>query len=199
VNFAVWAPNAQSVALVADFNGWDARKNLMQKQIPSGIWELFVPGLKAGEKYKYRVRGQHGELLDKSDPVGFAAELPPRTASVVTDLSTHQWNDWQWMERRKNTNWLEKPISVYEVHLGSWKRDWNRHNGWMDYRTLAHDLVAYCQEMNYTHIELLPVSEHPYTGSWGYQTVGYFAATAAMARRRTSCISWITATSTASA
>ena len=177
VNFAVWAPNAQSVALVADFNGWDGRKHLMRKQIPSGIWELFVPGLKEGEKYKYRVRGEHGELIDKSDPVGFAAELPPRTASIVTDLTKHQWRDGDWMERRRHTNWLERPISVYECHLGSWKRDWNRHNGWIDYRTLAHELVAYCQEMHYTHIELLPVSEHPYTGSWGYQTVGYFAAT----------------------
>jgi 1,4-alpha-glucan branching enzyme len=177
VNFAVWAPNAQSVGLVGDFNGWDGRKHPMRKQIPSGIWELFVPGLKEGEKYKYRVRGEHGELIDKSDPVGFAAELPPRTASIVTDLTKHQWQDGAWMERRRHTNWLEKPISVYEVHLGSWKRDWNRHNGWIDYRTLAHDLVAYCQEMNYTHLELLPVSEHPYTGSWGYQTVGYFAAT----------------------
>jgi len=177
VNFAVWAPNAQSVALVGDFNEWDGRRHPMQKQIPSGIWELFVPGLKAGEKYKYRVRQRYGEIIDKSDPVGFAAELPPRTASIVSDLSAHQWHDQQWMERRKDVNWLERPVSIYEVHLGSWKRDWNRHNGWMDYRTLAEELVAYCQEMKYTHIELLPVSEHPYTGSWGYQTVGYFAVT----------------------
>jgi 1,4-alpha-glucan branching enzyme len=177
VNFAVWGPNAQSVAVVGDFNQWDGRRHLMQKQGASGIWELFVPGLKAGDKYKYRVRSRHGEVIDKSDPVGFAAELPPCTASIVTDLSVHQWNDAAWMERRRNTNWLEKPISVYEVHLGSWKCDRNRHHGWMDYRTLAQELVAYCKEMNYTHLELLPVSEHPFTGSWGYQTVGYFAAT----------------------
>jgi 1,4-alpha-glucan branching enzyme len=177
VNFAVWAPNAESVAIVGDFNGWDGRRNLMRKHIPSGLWELFVPGLKAGEKYKYRVRGRYGEVIDKTDPYGFAQELPPCTASIVTDLSTYTWQDNDWMARRRETNWLEKPISVYECHLGSWKKDWNRHNGWMDYRTLAHELVAYCQEMGYTHVELLPVSEHPFTGSWGYQTVGYYAAT----------------------
>jgi 1,4-alpha-glucan branching enzyme len=177
VNFAVWAPNAETVALVGDFNEWDGRRNLMRKHIPSGIWELFVPGLKAGEKYKFRVRSMYGEVIDKSDPYGFAAELPPCTASIVTDLSTHAWRDDSWMARRRETNWLEKPISVYECHLGSWKRDWNRHHGWMSYRDLAHELVKYCQEMNYTHVELLPVSEHPFTGSWGYQTVGYFAAT----------------------
>lgn len=177
VNFAVWAPNAQSIAVVGDFNGWDGRRHLMQKQIPSGIWELFIPGIGAGEKYKLRVRSAHGEVIDKSDPYGFAQELPPCTASIVTDFTNYTWSDNDWMNRRRETNWLEKPISVYEVHLGSWKRDWNRHNGWLDYKTLAHELVKYCHEMNYTHVELLPVSEHPFTGSWGYQTVGYFAAT----------------------
>jgi 1,4-alpha-glucan branching enzyme len=177
VNFAVWAPNAEAISLVGDFNEWDGRRNQMRKHIPSGIWELFVPGLKVGEKYKYRVRGGHGEVVDKSDPYGFAAELPPCTASIVTDLSTYQWTDGDWMHRRRETNWLEKPISVYECHLGSWRRDWHRHNGWMNYRDLAHELVKYCQEMGYTHVELLPVSEHPFTGSWGYQTVGYYAVT----------------------
>jgi 1,4-alpha-glucan branching enzyme len=177
VNFSVWAPNAESIALVGDFNGWDGRRHPMHKHIPSGIWELFVPDLKAGEKYKFRVRTRYGEVIDKTDPYGFAQELPPRTASIVTDLNAHTWTDGDWMQRRKETNWLERPISVYECHLGSWKKDWNRNNGWMDYRTLAHELVNYCQEMGYTHIELLPISEHPFTGSWGYQTVGYFAAT----------------------
>lgn len=177
VNFAVWAPNAQSVSIVGDFNKWDTRRHPLRKHSSGGVWELFIPGLKAGEHYKFRVKTRWGETVDKTDPHGFAQELPPRTASIVTDLTTHGWNDQQWMERRAAGNPLEQPISVYEVHLGSWKRDHERHNGWLNYRDLAHQLVAYCQEMGYTHLELLPVSEHPFTGSWGYQTVGYFAIT----------------------
>jgi len=176
-NFAVWAPNARSVSIVGDFNHWDGRRHPMKLHSTGGVWELFVPGLAAGEKYKFRVRGAFGETIDKSDPYGFAAELPPCTASIVTDLARFHWHDGEWMDRRANTNQLEKPISIYEVHLGSWRRGANRHHGWLNYRELAHQLVAYCQEMGYTHIELLPVSEHPYSGSWGYQTVGYFAAT----------------------
>ncbi len=177
VNFAVWAPNAQAISIVGDFNGWDGRCHPMHRRENSGVWELFIPGLAAGEKYKLRVKGQWGEVIDKCDPFGFAAELPPRTASVVADLNRHSWNDGDWMRRRRETNQLEQPISIYECHLGSWRKDWNRHNGWMSYRDLAHQLVDYCKRMGYTHIELLPVSEHPFTGSWGYQTVGYFAAT----------------------
>ena len=177
VNFAVWAPNARSVSVVGDFNHWDGRRHPLKLHATGGVWEIFIPGLAAGEKYKFRVRGQHGEVLDKSDPCGFAAELPPCTASIVTDLSQLHWHDQQWMERRASENQLEKPISIYEVHLGSWRRGANRHHGWLNYRELAQQLVAYCQEMGYTHIELLPVSEHPYSGSWGYQTVGYFAVT----------------------
>jgi 1,4-alpha-glucan branching enzyme len=176
-NFAVWAPNARSVSIVGDFNQWDGRRHPMQLHATGGVWELFIPGLDAGEKYKFRVRQSHGEVVDKSDPYGFAAELPPCTASIVTDLSKFQWHDSEWMDRRANTNQLDKPISVYEVHLGSWKRGAGRHHGWMNYRDLAHQLVAYCLEMGYTHIELMPISEHPFTGSWGYQTVGYFAVT----------------------
>jgi 1,4-alpha-glucan branching enzyme len=177
VNFAVWAPNARSVSVVGDFNHWDGRRHPMKLHATGGVWEIFIPGLEAGEKYKFRVRGQHGEVIDKSDPYGFAAELPPCTASIVTDLSQFQWQDHEWMQRRAQTNPLDKPISIYEVHLGSWRRGANRHHGWLNYRELAHQLVAYCQEMGYTHIQLLPVSEHPYSGSWGYQTVGYFAVT----------------------
>jgi 1,4-alpha-glucan branching enzyme len=177
VNFAVWAPNARSVSLVGDFNHWDARRHPMRQMGSSGTWELFVPGLAPGEKYKYRVRTAHGEVIDKSDPWGFAAELPPCTASIVTDLSRFQWSDSAWMDRRASTNQMERPISIYEVHLGSWRRGANRHHGWLNYRELAHQLVAYCQEMGYTHLELMPISEHPYSGSWGYQTVGYFAVT----------------------
>jgi 1,4-alpha-glucan branching enzyme len=176
-NFAVWAPNARSVSVVGDFNHWDGRRHPMRLHATGGVWELFVPGMDAGEKYKFRVRMAHGETIDKSDPYGFAAELPPCTASIVTDLTRFAWHDLEWMERRAHTNPLEKPILVYEVHLGSWRRGANRHHGWLNYRELAHQLVAYCQEMGYTHIELMPVSEHPYSGSWGYQTVGYFSVT----------------------
>jgi 1,4-alpha-glucan branching enzyme len=149
----------------------------MQKQIPSGIWELFVPQIGAGQKYKYRIRMQDGQVVDKTDPYGVYAELPPRTASIVTSLDDYTWQDDRWMERRRNENQLDKPMSVYEVHLGSWKKCEHGVHGWMNYRDLAHQLVQYCKEMGFTHLELLPVSEHPFTGSWGYQTVGYFAAT----------------------
>ncbi|MGN6543509.1 MAG: 1,4-alpha-glucan branching protein GlgB, partial [Aureliella sp.] len=177
VNFAVWAPNAQSIQVVGDFNGWDGRQHLMRKHIPAGIWELFVPNIGAGQKYKYRVRTNDGQTIDKSDPFGFYAELPPRTASVVADLDTYQWQDGDWMARRASIDPLREPISVYEVHLGSWRRDPSGVHGWMNYRKLAHQLVDYCKEMGFTHIELMPVSEHPFTGSWGYQTVGYFSIT----------------------
>ncbi len=177
VNFAVWAPNAASVQIVGDFNGWDGCSHGMRKHIPSGIWELFVPDLKIGDKYKLRVNLPDGGSIDKADPYGFAAELPPCTASIVSDLNQYEWQDNEWMDRRRETNPLEQPMSVYEVHLGSWRRGEDRLHGWLNYRELAHQLVDYCREMGYTHLELMPVSEHPFTGSWGYQTVGYFAAT----------------------
>jgi 1,4-alpha-glucan branching enzyme len=177
VSFAVWAPNAASVAVVGDFNRWDGRCHLMQQRTASGIWELFVPGLEAGEKYKFRVRTAAGDACDKSDPYGFAAELPPRTASVVADLGRFQWNDNDWLSRRRDRDPRRQTLSIYEVHLGSWRRQTDRLHGWLNYRELAHRLVDYCRRMGFTHVELLPVSEHPYSGSWGYQTVGYFAAT----------------------
>jgi 1,4-alpha-glucan branching enzyme len=176
VNFAVWAPNATSVSIVGDFNKWDGRRHAMRKLIPSGIWELFVPGLEAGTIYKYQVRT--GEVVsERSDPYGFAAELPPRTASIVTDLERYQWRDQAWVDDRPKHNGLDQPMSVYEVHLGSWQQGGAQEHGWLNYRELAHRLVDYCEKMGYTHLELLPVSEHPFTGSWGYQTVGYYAAT----------------------
>ncbi len=177
VNFCVWAPNAQSVSIVGDFNGWDERRHAMTKSVPSGVWELFIPELRAGAIYKYRMVDANGRRVDKSDPYAFAAELPPCTASIVTDLNRFQWRDEDWLSRRAEQNPLEQPMSVYEVHLGSWRRQDDRVHGWMNYRELAHQLVDYCREMGFTHIELMPVSEHPFTGSWGYQTVGYFAAT----------------------
>ena len=176
VNFAVWAPNASGISVVGDFNHWDGRRHPMRKHIPSGIWELFVPGLKSGDCYKYRVH-QHYRTVDKCDPFGFAAEVPPKTASIVSDLEEYKWRDQRWLDRRADSNALEQPISTYEVHLGSWRRAGIGPCDWLSYRDLAHQLVEYCQEMGYTHIQLLPVSEHPYSGSWGYQTVGYFAVT----------------------
>lgn len=177
VNFAVWAPNAQSIQVVGDFNFWDGRQHAMRKQIPSGIWELFVPAAKVGQKYKFRIRTLDGQTIDKSDPFGFYAELPPRTASVITELGKFAWSDDSWMERRAAEDPLRKPVSVYELHLGSWRRDSRGIHGWMNYREIAHQVVEYCRQTGFTHIELMPVSEHPFTGSWGYQTVGYFSIT----------------------
>ncbi|HJN07510.1 MAG TPA: 1,4-alpha-glucan branching protein GlgB [Pirellulaceae bacterium] len=177
VNFAVWAPNAQSVSVVGNFNGWDSRTHAMRKHIPCGIWEIFIPELGTGEIYKYKMQTATGEFIDKTDPYGFATELPPRTASVIADLMQYRWNDENWLKERRENDPLHRPISIYEVHLGSWRRRDDRLHGWLNYRELAHELVAYCQEMQFTHIELLPISEHPYTGSWGYQTLGYFAVT----------------------
>lgn len=176
VNFAVWAPNADAISVIGNFNDWDGRRHPMRKHVPSGFWELFVPGLKAGEIYKFLIRS-HGESFEKADPYAFAAELPPRTASVVTDLSGYEWQDTDWMDARAERQGLNTPLSFYEVHLGSWKRNPTDPDCWLDYRELAHELVEYVVEMGYTHIELLPVSEHPLTASWGYQPIGMFAPT----------------------
>ncbi len=177
VNFAVWAPNATAVSVIGDFNDWDPRRHVMRKHEPGGFWELFIPGLKPGALYKYAVR--YGEeLFEKADPYAFASEVPPRTASVVADLDQYQWHDAAWMASRNKRQAHDQPISIYEVHLGSWKRDPSRPGGWMNYRQLAHELVRYCQQMGYTHLELLPVAEHPLSASWGYQVTGYYAPTA---------------------
>ena len=176
VNFALWAPNAQSIQVVGDFNQWDGRAHPMHKQIPSGVWELFVPNVQAGMNYKYRVRSLDGRVIDKADPLAFYSEVPPRTASIVHSLS-YQWNDARWLDERAQNRILQKPISIYEVHLGSWRKCEGTNHGWLNYRELAHQLVEYCQQMGFTHLELLPISEHPFSGSWGYQTTGYFSAT----------------------
>ena len=176
VNFAVWAPNAESVAVVGDFNGWDGRMHQMHKRIPSGIWELFVPGAKAGSNYKYRVHA-HGAFIDRADPYGFGAEVPPRTASRVVDLKAYEWHDGDWMANRAARNGLDAPLSVYEVHLGSWRRPGDDPKRWLTYADLERELVPYCVEMGFTHVEFLPPTEHPFSASWGYQTIGMFAAT----------------------
>ena len=177
VNFAVWAPSARTVQVVGDFNGWDGRQHTARVHPHLGIWELFVPGAKVGDRYKFRVHGEHGEWVDKSDPLGFAAELPPLTASIVSDLGGYQWSDEAWMKRRHDWRPMHEPMNVYEVHLGSWQKGPGRAHGWLNYRDLARRLADYCHRMNFTHIELMPVNEHPFTGSWGYQTVGYYAPT----------------------
>ena len=176
VNFAVWAPNATGVSIIGDFNSWDSRRHAMRKHIPAGIWELFVPGLNEGTIYKYSVR-RGDQVLEKADPYGFGAELPPRTASKVIDLASYTWQDAHWMTERLKRNALDAPMSIYEVHLGSWRRPGDDPQRWLTYRELAHQMVDYCRQMGYTHIQLMPVNEHPFSGSWGYQPVGYFAAT----------------------
>ncbi len=178
VQFAVWAPNAMRVSVVGDFNSWDGRGHPMRNRLPSGVWEIFVPELKEGAIYKYEIRPASSDLpILKSDPYGFRAELRPNTGSIVTNLDRYSWKDMDWMARRKNRDWLATPISVYEVHLGSWRRKVEEGDRWLTYAELADQLIPYVKQMGYTHVELLPIMEHPFDGSWGYQTVGYFAAT----------------------
>ncbi len=176
VRFAVWAPNAEVVSVVGDFNDWDERRHPMRRR-SGGVWELFVPGVGAGTNYKYSVRSRlRAYRQQKADPYGFASENPPKSASVVCDLESYRWGDQAWMEARAAKDALKDPMSVYEVHLGSWLR--GPHNNYLTYRELAAKLVDYCTRMGYTHIELLPVMEHPLSASWGYQVVGYYAPTA---------------------
>ena len=178
VQFAVWAPSARRVSVVGDFNRWDGRVHPMRARGSSGIWELFLPDLGEYAIYKFEIVGAQGVVLPlKADPYAFCAELRPNTGSVVARLDKHPWNDSDWMNQRSKQNWLEQPITVYEVHLGSWRRVPDEHNRWLTYRELGDQLIPYVKELGYTHIELLPIMEHPYDGSWGYQTLGYFAAT----------------------
>lgn len=176
--FAVWAPHAKQVGVVGDFNGWNPDKNPMTCLADSGIWEAFVPGLSVGALYKYAITSQSGKMLFKADPYAFEAEYRPQTASVTTDLSGYVWNDDAWMAKRKKEDAIDGPVSIYEVHLGSWKKK-NREekDGFYTYVEAAHELGDYVAEMGYTHVELLGIAEHPYDGSWGYQVTGYFAPT----------------------
>jgi 1,4-alpha-glucan branching enzyme len=177
VHFAVWAPNARNVSVVGNFNQWHGGKHQMRVMGGSGVWELFIPGIGVGEVYKYEVKDQAGNMYLKADPYGFQSEVRPKTASVVADINQYQWNDYEWMERRRISNSLAQPISVYEVHLGSWRRVADEGERFLTYRELAHQLVDYVKGMGYTHIELLPVAEHPLDASWGYQVTGYYAPT----------------------
>jgi 1,4-alpha-glucan branching enzyme len=174
VRFAVWAPNAEDVTLIGDFNNWIRTTHPLTHR-SGGVWEIFVPGLAQGAHYKYFIRSRAGGEQEKCDPYGFFAEVPPRTASIVWQLDNYSWNDAAWMEERAHKNLLREPVSMYEVHLESWLRGPN--NEWLTYRELAHKLADYVVRMNFTHIELMPIAEHPFSGSWGYQITGYYAPT----------------------
>jgi 1,4-alpha-glucan branching enzyme len=177
VAFAVWAPNAASVSVVGDFNGWDGRLHPMRSLGASGIWELFVPDLQPGTKYKFEIRTREGKLRLKADPFAFRTEVPPANASIVFE-SRHQWGDDEWLEQRRSRDAYAHPMSVYEVHPGSWRLNPLEGNRSLGYRELGDELAEYAIDMGFTHVELLPVMEHPYAPSWGYQVTGQFAPTA---------------------
>ncbi|MHB8085763.1 MAG: 1,4-alpha-glucan branching protein GlgB [Dehalococcoidia bacterium] len=175
--FAVWAPNARRVYVSGDFNGWDKHGFELRPRQGSGIWEGFIPGVDRGMLYKYHIDSNVGRFeVNKADPLAFHSEQPPKTASVVWDLN-YDWADTSWMNERKGRNALTRPISIYEVHLGSWMRVPEDNNRWLTYREMAHKLADYITNMGFTHVELMPVMEHPFYGSWGYQVTGYFAPT----------------------
>jgi 1,4-alpha-glucan branching enzyme len=193
VYFAVWAPNARNVSVIGEFNHWDGRAHQMRKGDP-GVWEVFVPGIGEGAKYKYEVKNPEGHIYEKSDPYGYQQEIRPKTASIVTNLEKYQWQDQEWMDERRNSDPLTKPISIYEVHLGSWMHgnaeeppadgypvvyaaDMKPGARFLTYRELADKLIPYVKDLGFTHLELLPVAEHPFDGSWGYQVIGFYAAT----------------------
>ncbi len=176
VHFAVWAPNASAVSVIGDFNDWQHGSHPLSPS-NSGVWQGFVPGLEQGALYKYAVQSNAGHVTEKADPVAFSAELRPATASRVWDHSRYAWSDAFWMANRGQHHSTDKPISIYELHMGSWRRNPNEDNRWLTYREMAAELPAYLTEMGFTHVELMPVMEHPFDGSWGYQVTGYFAPT----------------------
>ena len=177
-SFALWAPNARAVSVVGDFNGWDPRVHPLRSLGSSGLWEGAVPGLGPGALYKFQILTRHGVTLTKSDPFALAAQLPPDTASMTGDLGRHEWGDEAWMSRRgEHGTALDRPMAVYEVHPGSWRRRGDQGNRRLSWRELAAELVPYAVSMGFTHLELLPVMEHPFDGSWGYQVTGFFAPT----------------------
>ncbi|MDB5985565.1 MAG: glycogen branching protein [Nevskia sp.] len=175
VRFAVWAPNARRVSVVGNFNGWDGRRHPMRLRHTAGVWELFIPRLGAGETYKYEILGSQGVLPLKADPVALATEAPPRTASVVADAAPFAWTDGEWMRQRAARQSVHAPLSIYEVHAASWMRDGGDDGRIYNWRELAQKLIPYVREMGFTHVELLPIMEHPFGGSWGYQPLSQFA------------------------
>ncbi len=178
IHFAVWAPNAQRVSVVGDWNRWDGRVHPMRQLVPSGVWEIFIPNLADGEKYKFEVRAASGDVVQKSDPFGVWFEPPPETASIVRDISGYVWGDEPWMASRvERRQWQTEPMTIYEVHLGSWARVPDEDQRTLTYRELADRLPAYVKDLGFTHVELLPVMEHPFSGSWGYQVLGFYAPT----------------------
>jgi 1,4-alpha-glucan branching enzyme len=178
-HFAVWAPNAQDVSVIGDWNNWKSGENEMMQRQGNGIWEAFVPGVRHGMLYKYAIHSQYRDFrTEKADPYAFATELVPQTASRVWEISGYEWADAEWIKNRERLNAFDAPMAIYEVHIGSWRRiPEEEGNRFLTYRELASELVKYVQEMGYTHVEFLPVSEHPFYGSWGYQTVAYYAPT----------------------
>ncbi len=176
-SFSVWAPNAQRVSVVGDFNGWDGRVNPMRKWTNVGVWEIFLPGIEEGTHYKFEVRGAQGSIQLKSDPFAFYNQHGIKTSSMVWNLDRYGWGDEEWMQKRRTTDWQKVPVSIYEVHLGSWKRKPEDGDRSLSYLELADDLLNYVIDMGFTHIELMPVAEHPYDGSWGYQVTNYYAPT----------------------
>lgn len=197
VYFAVWAPNARNVSILGDFNFWDGRKHQMRKGT-TGIWDLFIPEIGHGDRYKFEIKNFAGHIYEKSDPYGFQQEVRPKTASIVTNLDAYTWQDQDWIEKRRHTDPLSQPVSVYEVHMGSWLHagaeepalrpdgtpettvvlsEYKPGARFLTYREMAHKLVPYVKELGFTHIELLPIAEHPFDGSWGYQVIGHYAAT----------------------
>ena len=166
VLFGVWAPNAKRVSVIGEFNAWDGRRNPMRLLAGSGIWEIFIPGLKDNDRYKFEIKSSHGDILQKSDPYGKFAELRPSTTSLVYDINGYDWQDAEWYEEQKKTDKYNRPMNIYEVHMGSWKRD-EETGRFLSYVELADSLVDYVKEMGYTHIEMLPIEEHPFDGSWG--------------------------------
>ena len=177
VQFALWAPNTKMTSVIGDFNNWNPLANRMEPS-PAGVWEAFIPRMGPGEIYKYHLESNYGGYsVDKADPYGFAAEIRPHTASRVWELESYAWRDGSWMAARGKSNALDAPISIYEVHLGSWRRVPEEQSRWLSYRELAPLLAEYVHNAGFTHVELLPVMEHPFDGSWGYETTGYFAPT----------------------
>ena len=176
VRFAVWAPHAASVSIVGDWNSWDALAHLMHRR-DDGVWERFLPGLAEGAVYKFQIATPNGHRFDKADPYGFAAELRPQTASMVWDIDKHRWQDARWLAERPRRQARDAPIAIYECHLGSWRPPGPAGTPPLSYRALAEELVPYVTQLGFTHLELLPITEHPFDGSWGYQTIGYYAPT----------------------